>query len=138
MASISLDKQLVLQTCPHCQEIFSVCRGVVYDDGRPMALYLAALHKCFEGKNVHLTIGFPGGYLSITEPTSFAINVKSSDNNFEVRLVEPNDSPWKNENYLGRMINRDEARVSELKDTVFHIVDHIVLDIQEINGYLEK
>lgn len=136
MTDIHLDKQLVIQTCPHCQQDFSVYRGSVYNEDKPIALYLAALHKCFQGKNVHLAIGFPGGYLSHPEPIAIAMSITTSENNFDVRIVNPDESPWRSEHYLGRMMGQEEARASTLKDTVFHITDHIVLDIQEINDYL--
>lgn len=138
MTNISLDKQLVKQICPHCQEDFSACRGSVYDESKPVAIYLAAMHKCFQGKTVHLAIGFTKGYQSLSETSSIMMSIVPTEKDFEVRIIEPNDSPWKDERYLGHMMKQEEARTSSLKETLFHIVDHIVLNVQEINDYLES
>lgn len=63
------------------------------------------------------------------------MSIATTEKEFQVKIISPEESPWKNEVYLGHMMSQEEARKSTVKETLFHIVDHIVLNVEEINDY---
>jgi hypothetical protein len=136
MSELTIDFQDVQETCLHCGALYTVSRGPVYDNHEGASIYLAGLHQCVEGRVVHLAIAVREGYEAFTETCAAAIQVKNGGANIEMSLVDPKFSPWQDVNYLGRILSRDEVQKSVLKDTFFHIADHIVLENPTINEYL--
>jgi hypothetical protein len=136
MTQITLDREIVRQTCSHCQTKFLICRGSVYDEGKPFAIYLAALHCCQPGSLVNLVISIAKGNHSLKENTAVALNITPMESENQFRIVEPHDSPWISEKYLGRILRRKEAQASRLKYVYFHIADNIIEEIPEIKNYL--
>jgi hypothetical protein len=51
-------------------------------------------------------------------------------------LVEPKESFWGSQHYLGRMLAPNEARESPLRGRFFHVADHVVEDLPEVQAYL--
>jgi hypothetical protein len=51
-------------------------------------------------------------------------------------LVEPKESPWGSQHYLGRMLAPNEARESPLRGRFFQVADHVVEDLPEVQAYL--
>lgn len=136
MTQISLDHQIVQKACDHCKQVFTVSRGSVYEDGEPIAIYLAALHACYSSKAVHLVIAMRRGYRELTENTAVALRVRPAETEFQTIIMEPNQSPWQSETYLGKILTREQALASPLIELVFHIADYIVMEIPEVNEYL--
>ena len=136
MSQIDIDFHDVNESCPHCKELFTVSRGSVYDGSEGVGIYLAALHNCSGGRTGHLAIAVKEGYGGSTETWAAALQVVSGEMNFEMSLVDPEYSPWKDTDYLGRMLHRDEVIAGSLSDTIFHIADHIVTENLTVNSYL--
>jgi hypothetical protein len=92
-----------------------------------VAIYLASLHYCQPGKLVHLVISILKGYNSLEETTAISLTVIPAETEYQVRIIEPRDSPWESERYyLGHFLGKEEARVSQLIDVFFHLSDHII------------
>ena len=138
MSQISIDQQAVSRTCDHCHEAYDVSRGSVYDDGRGYAVYLVAMHKCHSGRLVHLAIGVREGYKGFPETCAVTMQVWATESDFEMSLVDAKDSPWQDESYLGRMMNREEALSSSLIGTFFDTADHVVTDTPQVTEYLSS
>jgi hypothetical protein len=115
MAYITLDHQIVEQTCPHCHRSFSLCQSSVYDEGKPSAIYLAALHCCQPGALVNLGVSIIKGYNTLEETTAIALKAVPSKTEVQGSIVEPQDSPWETETYLGPIMGKEEARASQIK-----------------------
>ena len=136
MSNLTIDFQDVFESCPHCEETFTVSRGSVYDNGEGASIYLAALHECGSGRTAHIAIAVKEGYGEFTETCAASIQIVNGGDDFEMSLVDPEYSPWKDLDYLGRMLRREELLSGSLKDTFFHIADHIVTENPTINTYL--
>ncbi|HEV7698606.1 MAG TPA: hypothetical protein VGO43_00105 [Pyrinomonadaceae bacterium] len=136
MSDLSIDYQDIQETCADCGAAYTVSRGSVYDDGEGASIYLAGLHQCIEGKVAHLVVAVRPGYEKCTEKCAAAIQIRNGGANLEMSLVDPDLSPWKDLDYLGRILTRDEVLQSVHKDTFFHIADHVVLENPTINDYL--
>jgi len=133
---MTLDQQTLFDACNHCRQQFQVIRGSVYDDnGNGIALYLAAMHGC-ESIAVDLVIAIRDGYAGASETSAIFIKVHPHANEIQMSVVDPTDSCWRTESYLGRLLIRDEALASPLIDSVFHIADHIVMDVPGLRTYL--
>jgi hypothetical protein len=50
-------------------------------------------------------------------------------------VVEWAASPWQNEMYLGHMLSRQAALSSSYLQTFFHIADHVMSDLPEVQKY---
>ncbi len=133
---ITLDKQVVTQRCDACKASFTVVRGSVFEEGRPLGVYLAALHgHSAGGRLVHLALAFREEGDAGVPPVAFAVQVVATASEFPHSLVDWAESPWAGESYLGRMLNRVEALASPLKPQVFHIADHVLEDVPEVRSY---
>ena len=136
MSQITIDHQDVSQTCDHCHKTFDVSRGSVYEDGEGFSIYLAGMHECHSGRSVHLAIAVREGYKEFQETCAVAMQVRATETDFEMFVADVKDSPWRGESYLGRMMDREEALNSPLKETFFHIADHVVADNPKVHEYL--
>lgn len=136
MSNLTIDYQDVFDSCRHCQKGFTVSRGSVYDEGDGASIYLAALHECGGGRAAHVAVAVKAGYQEFTETCAASMQIVDGGANFDVSLVDPEYSPWKDVNYLGRMLRQSEVIDSPLKNTFFHIADHIVWENPTINEYL--
>jgi hypothetical protein len=68
-------------------------------------------------------------------PLAVTMDVTAMPGQFEFALVEWDSSPWRQETYLGRMLTPVEARSSPHRPTFFHIAEHVVEEIPEVQAY---
>lgn len=135
---MNIDYQNISQNCEHCGELFEISRGSVYENAQGFSIYLAAMHQCGRGTLVHLAIAVKEGCKDFQETCAVAIQISPTESEFEMTVVDSIYTPWQNESYLGRMLNREEAVNSSFIDTFFQIADHIVIDNPEVNRYLNS
>lgn len=53
-------------------------------------------------------------------------------------IIDSEESPWRNWEILGRILDRSDALDHPLIDEVFHIADHMVSEDMELRNYLEE
>ena len=134
--TITLDRQVVSQHCDPCSLDFTVVRGSVYAGATPCGLYLLALHgHTSSGRLAHLAVAMLTRDPSDPKPVAIAIEVAESPSALQFSMVNWAGSPWEREAYLGRMLDRDEALASPLKDLALHVSEHIVRDLPEARVY---
>ena len=51
-------------------------------------------------------------------------------------VVEWETSPWRNEDYLGNLLDRESVLSSPHKDLFFHIGSHVVDNLEQVKQYL--
>jgi hypothetical protein len=135
---ITLDRQMLTRNCQHCAVDFVVVRGSVFDAGQPIGLYLIALHgHSAEGRLAHLALALLEHDAS-EPPQAFAVEVTATPKQFGYSVANWSDSPWKDEAYLGVMLDRDAALASPRKATVFHVAGHVVRDLPEVQRYFAE
>jgi hypothetical protein len=133
---ITIDRQVVVQHCEGCKRDFTVVRGSVFEEGEPFGLYLVALHgHAPGGRLAHLALGLLDRVQPTMPPVAVAIEVLATANEFRHSVVDWPESPWAHEEYLGRMLDREEALASPMKPLVFHVADHILEDVPEVQAY---
>ena|SRR5437660_6448373 len=134
---MTFDRQAYFDVCDHCRESFQVVRGSVFDDGNGIALYLAAMHGC-DARVVDLAIAIREGYSGNKETSAIFMKVRPRADEVQMTVVDSTNSGWRTEDYLGRSLTRDEALTSPLRDSFFHIADHLVAEIPELRAYLAR
>ena len=134
MPEFTIDRQAAKDTCKHCGKVYEVSRGSVFEDHSPLALYIAGMHGCEGNPIVALTIAIarPPG----EPPSAVTLQVTPTKTQFEMRVIAPDESPWQNHTYLGRMLTREEALASPLIDLFFKLADIIVTENPEVNSFL--
>lgn len=126
-----------MQDCPDCDIHFSVVRGQVFDEGHPIGLYLIALHgHDAGGKLAHLAIAIMDGSANPPHPYAAAMVVRATADQYSFSLEDWPASPWRDEKYLGDMLDRTAVLESPHKDFLFRVADHVVSVLSEIGEYL--
>jgi hypothetical protein len=133
---LTLDHQHATERCNHCSKDYPVSRGSIYDDGRPIAIYLAGLHPCESGGSAIFGIGVNDEHSA--QPESFSIQVWLVNDQYEMTLLNPEQSPWKSHSYLGRMLNRSEVLASPKKTFYFDLADCIVRKNPQVIAFFEE
>jgi len=115
---------------------FSVVRGSIYDTGVPMGLYLIGLHGHYEGGHMaKLAVALQGQMENKPHPVAVAIDVLEMPEQVGFSVTDWPQSPWKDETYLGEMLDRVVALSSPQIDHFFHVADHVVRDLPEVKAY---
>jgi len=96
------------------------------------------MHACDSGKLVDLAIAIRQGYKGASETSAIALKVRPTATEVLMNIVDPEESFWKREEYLVKLMHRKEALASPLLESFFHIADHIVKEIPEVTSYLDK
>jgi hypothetical protein len=134
MDKLTIDSHVVSQICDCCHQQFTVSRGSVYENGELISIYLAGLHCCEDEKPAFVGIGLKPVSTSLQ---TYALNIRvdATATYFEMRILEPDDSPWSDHEYLGQSLSREEALASPYLKTFFRIADEIV-EVPEVRRYL--
>ena len=136
MSILSLDQQIVRQRCSHCGQEFTVSRGSAYEDGDGIALYLAGLHACDGPPVAHLAIAMRPGYRDKVRPEAILLQMWATEDDVSMQVTNAAESPWSGEEYLGHLLDREEALASPLLETVFRIAGHVARDNTTVSVYL--
>ena len=136
MSVLTFDQQSTSDVCEHCGSAYPVSRGSVYADGTPFALYVAGMYGCEGDSIVVLTIAIarPVGDL----PSAIALQVQLTATELQMSIIAPETSPWRNHTYLGRILTREEALSSPVKEVFFRIADLVVTTNSEVNAFLNS
>lgn len=137
MSDVTIDFQNVEQACDHCGAVFDVSRGSAYDGDEGFSIYLAGLHQCGSGKLAHLAIAIREGYESFKETCAICLHVWVDEGEFRMAIVDSKQSPWKDESYLGEIMDREKALAHPGLQAFFHVADHIVRENPKINAYFD-
>jgi len=127
-------KRLECECCG--KESISLTR-FVYNNGDAHAVYYAKFTEGHEDKIVYGMIGLGewGESGSPEKRTAFPFCIWTKGDNYQVGLVDREESPWSHVTFLGEILNRKEALEHPWIKEVFHITDHMTLDDQIIIDY---
>ncbi len=133
---LTLDRQVATQHCEACNVDFTVVRGSAFEDKHPLGLYVLALHgHSSQGRLAHLALGVLDRRAPEAAPVAVALEVSATESELRQSVVDWVRSPWASETYLGRMLDRAEALANPLCPVVFHIADHVLRELAEVEAY---
>ncbi len=124
--------------CKCCQNVSINLTRFVSKDDQAFAIYYANFTIGHSEKLLHgiVSLGVWGDdSVGPESRLAFPFQIWVKGDNFHVRLVDAEDSPWGQEIYLGRILGRKESLSHEWVRDVFHITDHMVVDDMEIVRY---
>ncbi len=128
------------------REVCTCCGGVttrltrfVYKDGDAFAVYYGIFSDNHAAREVTVAVslGEWGEGSSPEQRVAFPMIIRSTESEYEVSVTDANESPWKDVEIIGRMLNRNEALAHQWRDDAFHISDHIVTEDRPIIEYFE-
>lgn len=123
--------------CECCGKTTVRLTRFVYRDDNAYAVYYAQYTPAHDEKRISGLIGLgewgEGG--GPEDRVAFPFQIWTDENNFEVGLVNAQDSPWSHVTFLGRILDREEALKHEWIKEAFHITDHMVTDDPELIKY---
>ena len=130
---LTIDAQPASEYCRACKLEYPVSRGSAYENGTPFAIYLAGMHACEKGGSAIIAVAFrsPGG----EPPRAATVQVWAVNEEFQMSVLEPAQSPWLSHTYLGRMLSRAEALEPAFKSSLFRVADAIVHQNRQVRGF---
>ncbi len=136
--NITLDRQVVSKQCEDCGAVFTVVRGSFYGDGNPLGLYLVAFHGHTEaGPIAHLALAVQDKARR-GRSSAVVLDATALTDQFTFSFVDWVQSPWKDEAYLGEMLDRDMALNSPYRGLFLHVAEHIIQDLPEAREYFNE
>lgn len=142
---ISLGEMLTIEyeephrtICECCGNASTTLTGFVSEDGDAYAVYYASFAEEHPHVKAVVSLGiwWEGG--TPKDRVAFAVVLWEDKDQFGVRLVDAEESPWKDAELLGRMLNRDEALQHPRVKDAFHITDHMVEEDPEIIAFFSR
>jgi hypothetical protein len=128
------------EPCPCCGGRTTRLTRFVYSDGIAHAVYYAQYSNNHPHKWVSalISLGEWGEGSALTDRVAFAVRIRSTENEYQVSIVDAAESPWSDVTFLGRILDRQEALKHKWKAEMFHITDHMVEEDSDIRGYFAR
>jgi hypothetical protein len=126
--------------CPCCGGRTTRLTRFVYSDGDAHAVYYGAFSDNHPNRYVSIAVSL-GEWGEGATPAGricFSLRIRSTNTEYQVTVVDAEESPWQDVAYLGRMLDREEALGHPWLKEVFHITDHIVEEDRDIRQYLSE
>ena len=139
MLSIECPPHQESEPCECCGGLTAVLTRFVYLDGNAHAIYYARFTRGHPERVVVATIGL-GDWSEDSTPAdrvAFAFYLRVTAAEFQVSLIDRDQSPWCNAKTIGRTLNREEAVAHPFINDAYHVIDHMVADDSVIREYLE-
>ena len=111
----------------------------VSQDNDAFAVYYAAFSVDHAEKKVVGVVSL-GEWWNDEVPESrvaFAFEMWPDNDNYNVGIINANESDWADVNIIGRKLSRDEALEHPWLNEVFHITDHMTDEDPEIIAFFE-
>ncbi|TKB74102.1 MAG: hypothetical protein E8D46_09570 [Nitrospira sp.] len=138
MLTIEFEPPRESEPCECCGGRTTALTRFVYRDGDAYAIYYARFSNNHPDRAVLATvsIGEWGENSTPKQRVAFALKLCSADGEYQVGLLDAQDSPWRDARVIGRTLNRDEALKHPLVKEAFRVTDHMVVDDLPIHEYL--
>jgi len=124
--------------CECCGNTTTRLTRFVYQDDYAYAVYYAMFTDGHEDKVAYCLIGLGewGEEGSPEQRTAFSVKIWMKDEEWAITVTDRKESPWSHTDYLGEILDREEALEHPWIKDVYHITDHIVAeDIPVINYF---
>ena len=131
----------VEEICECCGNTTIRLTRFVYQNDCAFAVYYAQFTKAHSERRLSGLVGLGEWGDDEVGPESriaFPFQIWIDGENFQVGLVNAEDSPWSHVTFMGKILNREEALHHEWLKDVFHITDHMVTDDEVIVNYFTE
>lgn len=140
MLTIEFEPPRESEPCECCGGRTTALTRFVYRNGNAHSIYYARFSNNHPERVVLATvsIGEWGENSTPEQRVAFALQLRSSDGDYQVGLLDARDSPWRDARVIGRTLNRDEALKHPFVKEAFHVTDQMVVDDLPIHEYLNR
>jgi hypothetical protein len=127
------------EKCECCGGVTTSLTRFVYEDGDAYAIYYARFGVTHDPRVVEavVSVGEWGEGSGPWGRLAFPLRLRAAETEYQVTVVDADESPWQGVELLGRMLDRSEALGHERLKDVFHISDHMVRDDAALRDYLD-
>lgn len=122
------------EQCKCCGNTTNRLIRFVYQDGDAFAVYYVLFTNGHKEKVAYVLIGLGewGEHGAPEMRTAFSVNIWEDNENWAVTVTDKSDSPWGHVEFLGKILDRDQALTHPHIKDVFHITDHIVAEDKNV------
>ena len=133
MIEIEFSEPKVMK-CECCGNETTTLTRFVYKDGYAHAIYNLRYTMEHSDKFVFgvISIGEWGEDVIEPERIAFPFEIRKDGEQYQIGMVDRENSPWQNVAFLGKILNRKESLEHPWITEVFHITDHITWEDKEI------
>jgi hypothetical protein len=138
MLTIEFEPPEESEPCECCGGRTTSLTRFVHSDGNAFAVYYARFSDNHSDRVVLATvsIGEWGEGSTPDQRCAFALRIWPGAEQHNVAVLDASESPWRDEPFIGRTLDRDEALAHPRLQDVFHITDHMVLEDAPLREYL--
>lgn len=127
------------EPCDCCGNTSTRLTRFVYQDGDAFSIYYVLFTKGHDEKSAYVLIGL-GDWDEDAEPekrTAFPVKIREDGDSWAVTVTNKTESPWRNVEFLGKIIDREEALEHPWIKDVYHITDHIMAEDKPVREFFE-
>ena len=138
--TIELGEQKEPTYCECCGNKNETVHGFVYNNNDAYAVYFASWTVSHLERGVTMAIGIGewGEEAIPTQRFSVGIECRTTKDQIQFAIIDPEQSPWGRTEFLGRMLSREAAlNHSSIKD-IFNIAEHVVHDDTRISSFINE
>src|SRR5437762_1900664 len=128
--------------CPHCggrvRRVYGELVGAKFGPARRLGVYSADFCVSACGPGVVLAIGAqePDEVDAPRGKVTLSLRVWPAEREFQMQVLEAEESPWLESGVLGLVLGREEALIHPLKEWFFHAADHVVQEDARVHAHL--
>ena len=124
-------------TCECCGGTTSRLTRFVYQDNDAFAVYYAMFSDRHQADGVVgiVSIGEWGEDEIPPSRVAFAFRLWQGTENFNVTVMDANESEWSDVEILGRMLSREEALAHPWINDLYHVTDHMTDEDSKIREF---
>lgn len=126
--------------CTCCGNKTLTVHGFVYDDNNAYAVYFASWTPGHRERGLSMAIGLGewGEGSSSGKRRSIGLECRTTGEQYQFMVIEPEQSPWGKSEFLGQMLPREKARDDFQIKEFFQIADHIVQEDSRVRAFLNQ
>ncbi len=133
---ITLEKQVGKHRCGVCNVEFTVLSGSVFENKHRFGSYIVGLHgHSSEGRIAQLAVALLDRREPEAAPIAVALEVSATPREFRMTVVDWSQSPWAEEAYLGRMLDRADVVDNHLRPVVLDMAERVLSGLSEVRSY---
>jgi hypothetical protein len=124
--------------CECCGGVTVTLTRFVHDDDETVGAYYARFGRNHSERVVQalVSIGPWGEGTGPWDRVAFPLRLWVANDQYQVGVTDTSESPWKDVDIFGRILDREEALRDERLKEVFHITDHMVVEDRPLHDYL--